>query len=138
EQLADVLALVERRYDNQRLVQLGSPSGGCPASEAARLWLLIPPGARRRKAENRRGERAGWTADGDDVSTLHDRMAPLCPVCRSAAAHVRYRLPRYSIFRCAACTQAYLWPLPSPEDVRATFAMLYTSGEGSVPELKSY
>src|SRR2546425_4581576 len=52
-----------------------------------------------------------WTADRDDVSTLHDRMAHLCPVCRSAAAHVRYRLPRYSIFRCAACTQVYLWPL---------------------------
>jgi len=79
-----------------------------------------------------------WTADREDVSTVHDRMAPICPVCRSVAAYVRYRLPRYSIFHCVACTQTYLWPLPSPEDVRATFARLYASGECSVPELRSY
>jgi SAM-dependent methyltransferase len=37
-----------------------------------------------------------------------------------------------------ACDLVYLWPRPSEVEIRALFANLYTSGEGSVPELKSY
>ncbi len=39
---------------------------------------------------------------------------------------------------CRRCEQIYLWPLPSPDEIRDMFERLYTSGEGSVPELKSY
>lgn len=39
---------------------------------------------------------------------------------------------------CGACAQVYLHPLPSEEEIRKLFASLYTSGDGSVPELKEY
>lgn len=65
-------------------------------------------------------------------------MSPLCPVCGATAARLRYRLPRFSIFTCEACAQIYLSPLPSEAEIREMFRQLYTTGDGSVPELKSY
>jgi 2-polyprenyl-3-methyl-5-hydroxy-6-metoxy-1,4-benzoquinol methylase len=65
-------------------------------------------------------------------------MPPRCLVCQSPAATLLYRLSAFSIHACAACGQVYLWPLPSEEAIRRMFATLYTTGEGSVPELRSY
>ena len=59
-------------------------------------------------------------------------------MCGSEASRLRYRIPRFRILACDACDQVYLWPLPDPEEIRAMFSQLYTTGEGSVPELKSY
>jgi 2-polyprenyl-3-methyl-5-hydroxy-6-metoxy-1,4-benzoquinol methylase len=65
-------------------------------------------------------------------------MLPRCPVCSATASRRLYRLPRFSIFACAACAQVYLSPVPSEEEIREMFRQLYTTGEGSVPELRSY
>ena len=63
---------------------------------------------------------------------------PCCPVCASGSASLRYRITRFEILDCRECGLVYLWPQPGPEEIRAMFAQLYTSGEGSVPELRSY
>src|SRR5207247_5771103 len=60
------------------------------------------------------------------------------PICCEAAPRLRYRLPRHSILDCTRCGQVYLWPLPSPGEVRAVFARLYATGEGPLPELNDY
>lgn len=65
-------------------------------------------------------------------------MPPRCPVCTGTAGRVRYRLPRFEILDCAACGLVYLWPQPSDEETRAIFSGVYESGEGSIPELRSY
>lgn len=39
---------------------------------------------------------------------------------------------------CIDCQQIFLDPLPDEEEIRDLFASLYTSGDGSVPELKEY
>ncbi|UCE86777.1 MAG: class I SAM-dependent methyltransferase [Deltaproteobacteria bacterium] len=59
-------------------------------------------------------------------------------MCGSPESRLRYRITRFSILACRACEQIYLWPLPSEQEIREMFAQLYTTGEGSVPELKSY
>ena len=64
--------------------------------------------------------------------------APQCPVCRESAARLRYRLSAFSIYTCARCAVVYLWPLPSEEAIRATFAALYEGGSTSLPELRGY
>jgi SAM-dependent methyltransferase len=64
--------------------------------------------------------------------------APRCLVCASPQWKLRYRITRFSILACQTCDQIYLWPLPSEEEIREMFSQLYTTGEGSVPELKSY
>ena len=61
-----------------------------------------------------------------------------CPICAADSPRTRYRLDGFRILCCARCSQIYLRPLPSPEHIRETFTRLYTSGEGSVPELKTY
>jgi SAM-dependent methyltransferase len=61
-----------------------------------------------------------------------------CPVCGTDAPRLLYRLGEFRILTCASCEQIYLRPLPTPEHIRETFTRLYTSGEGSVPELKTY
>jgi SAM-dependent methyltransferase len=61
-----------------------------------------------------------------------------CPICGADSPRTRYRLDGFRILCCARCNQIYLRPLPSPEHIRETFTRLYTSGEGSVPELKTY
>jgi len=61
-----------------------------------------------------------------------------CPICAAAAPRILYRLPEFRILVCSDCEQVYLRPLPSPEQIRDVFSQLYTRGEGSVPELKTY
>jgi SAM-dependent methyltransferase len=61
-----------------------------------------------------------------------------CPMCGGADATLRYRITRFEVLVCRGCTLVYLWPQPSPEEIRAMFATLYTTGEGSVPELRDY
>lgn len=39
---------------------------------------------------------------------------------------------------CDACDQIFLDPLPNGEEIRKLFESLYTTGDGSVPELKEY
>jgi 2-polyprenyl-3-methyl-5-hydroxy-6-metoxy-1,4-benzoquinol methylase len=73
-----------------------------------------------------------------DQSALAPDEAALCPVCRSREKRLRYRITRFRVYDCAACSQVYLWPLLDEEEVREMFTQLYTEGEGSVPELKSY
>jgi 2-polyprenyl-3-methyl-5-hydroxy-6-metoxy-1,4-benzoquinol methylase len=67
-----------------------------------------------------------------------DDSPPQCPICGDEKPTLRYKITRFQVLRCSACTQIYLYPLLSPEEIREMFAQLYTSGEGSVPELKSY
>jgi SAM-dependent methyltransferase len=63
---------------------------------------------------------------------------PICPVCASPRAALRYRITRFEILDCRDCSLVYLWPPPGPDEIRAMFSQLYTTGEGSVPELRSY
>jgi len=69
---------------------------------------------------------------------VSDARAPRCPVFASGNASLRYRITRFEILDCVGCGLVYLWPPPGPEEIWAMFAQLYTSGEGSVPELRSY
>jgi SAM-dependent methyltransferase len=64
--------------------------------------------------------------------------APRCPVCQDAAARLRYRLSAFSIYDCPRCRLVYLWPLPSEEEIRATFADLYGGRAVDLPELRGY
>ena len=112
EQLTDVLALVERRDDDQGLAHAAHLRGltrlrGRPCGAHS-------IGRRSSKRENRSPE-ATLGVDRARVTMLAgstERVPPLCPVCGSTAAHLRYRLPHHSIFACQACAQVYLWPLP--------------------------
>ena len=61
-----------------------------------------------------------------------------CPVCASRAARLRYRITHFRVYDCTTCGLVYLWPQLSEQEVREMFARLYTVGEGSVPELRSY
>jgi len=61
-----------------------------------------------------------------------------CPICAADAPQLRYHLDEFRILSCPRCEQIYLRPLPSPEHIRETFSQLYTKGEGSLPELKTY
>ena len=69
---------------------------------------------------------------------MSEASLPQCPICGDDGPDLYYKITRFEVLRCKSCTQIYLYPLPSPEEIRAMFAQLYTSGEGSVPELKSY
>ena len=59
-------------------------------------------------------------------------------MCDSGDATLRYRLSRFAIWTCGACGQIFLWPQPTEDEIRGLFSQLYTTGEGSVPELRSY
>lgn len=61
-----------------------------------------------------------------------------CLVCGALEPAVLYRIARFCVLRCERCRQVYLWPLLSEEEVQELFASLYTTGEGSVPELRDY
>ena len=61
-----------------------------------------------------------------------------CLVCSSREAERLYRLTHFSIYRCRSCRQVFQHPLPTEEEIRELFASLYTTGEGSVPELRDY
>ena len=69
---------------------------------------------------------------------MSEESPPRCPICGDDEPDLHYQITRFQVLRCRSCTQIYLYPLLSPEEIRAMFAQLYTSGEGSVPELKSY
>jgi 2-polyprenyl-3-methyl-5-hydroxy-6-metoxy-1,4-benzoquinol methylase len=69
---------------------------------------------------------------------MSEAPPPVCPICGDTNPRQRYQITRFQILKCPDCTQIYLYPLPSPEEIHEMFAQLYTSGDGSVPELKSY
>lgn len=62
----------------------------------------------------------------------------VCPLCRSSDLRSKYILSQFGILSCNQCELVFLWPRPTPEEIRELFENLYTNGEGSVPELKSY
>jgi len=59
-------------------------------------------------------------------------------VCAHAHARRKYALTRFGVHRCDRCGLVFLWPRPTVDEIRELFEQLYTSGEGSVPELKTY
>ena len=61
-----------------------------------------------------------------------------CLVCGARQATLRYRLTHFEILECVPCAQVFLDPVPSEESIRELFAALYTTGEGSLPELREY
>ena len=69
---------------------------------------------------------------------MPEHSAPLCLICGSDEIDLRYRITRFEVMECRPCHQIFLHPLPSEEEIQRLFASLYTSGEGSVPELKDY
>ena len=69
---------------------------------------------------------------------LSDSPPAQCPICESSDAKLRYRITRFRVYGCERCSQVYLWPLLDEDEVREIFSKLYTEGEGSVPELKTY
>ena len=62
----------------------------------------------------------------------------LCPVCSGRDARLRYRLAKFRVYHCTGCDLVYLWPQLTERAVHEMFQRLYTEGEGSLPELKSY
>jgi len=62
----------------------------------------------------------------------------ICPLCSGSELRPKYALTRFSVLACRGCDLVFLWPRPSSEEIRELFEQLYTSGEGSVPELKTY
>jgi 2-polyprenyl-3-methyl-5-hydroxy-6-metoxy-1,4-benzoquinol methylase len=62
----------------------------------------------------------------------------LCPVCSRSDPRLRYRLAKLRVYECTDCALVYLWPRLTEGAVRDLFHRLYTEGEGSLPELKSY
>ena len=69
---------------------------------------------------------------------MGDQSRSRCPICGNDEPSLRYRITRFTVLCCPVCTQIYLHPLPSAEEIREMFHQLYTSGEGSVPELRGY
>jgi len=63
---------------------------------------------------------------------------PQCLICGSGAVAERYAITRFRILACESCRQIYLDPVPTPDEIRVLFEQLYTTGDGSVPELKEY
>jgi 2-polyprenyl-3-methyl-5-hydroxy-6-metoxy-1,4-benzoquinol methylase len=74
--------------------------------------------------------------DADDPHTPDGDAR--CAVCGSSQAALRYRITDFRVYGCRACGLVYLWPQLTDEQVREMFTRLYTEGEGSVPELKTY
>ena len=64
--------------------------------------------------------------------------APRCLVCHDPAARLRYRLRTVTVYSCTVCGTVYLWPLPSEEAIRVTFAELYQGGASMLAELRGY
>ncbi len=75
-----------------------------------------------------------WQSD----PALDESQPTNCPICATANPDLRYQITQFRVYRCRSCTQVYLWPLISENEVREMFTRLYTDGEGSVPELKTY
>jgi 2-polyprenyl-3-methyl-5-hydroxy-6-metoxy-1,4-benzoquinol methylase len=68
--------------------------------------------------------------------TLHDDVR--CPMCSTGGAALRYRITRFDVLGCPACKLVFLWPQPGPEEIRAMFEKLYSTGGSSLPELRDY
>jgi 2-polyprenyl-3-methyl-5-hydroxy-6-metoxy-1,4-benzoquinol methylase len=47
-------------------------------------------------------------------------------------------MTRFRVYGCRDCELIYLWPLPSNEEIRTLFSELYSTGGGSLPELRDY
>ncbi|HEX5065921.1 MAG TPA: methyltransferase domain-containing protein [Myxococcota bacterium] len=71
-------------------------------------------------------------------ATLKPDAEARCPVCGCSRAELRYRITRFRVYDCQDCALVYLWPQLDDGEVREMFRRLYTEGEGSVPELRSY
>jgi SAM-dependent methyltransferase len=69
---------------------------------------------------------------------MSEASPPICPICGDTNPRQRYQITRFEVLECPACTQIFLYPLPSEEEIGQMFSELYTTGGGSVPELKSY
>ncbi|MBW2231212.1 MAG: class I SAM-dependent methyltransferase [Deltaproteobacteria bacterium] len=63
---------------------------------------------------------------------------PRCLICRSDESRRRYAITRFDVVECRACGQIYLHPLPDPGEIRVLFESLYSTGDGSLPELRDY
>jgi 2-polyprenyl-3-methyl-5-hydroxy-6-metoxy-1,4-benzoquinol methylase len=61
-----------------------------------------------------------------------------CPMCGGSDAALRYRITHFDVLDCRDCTLVFLWPQPSAEEIRAMFETLYSTGGGSLPELRDY
>jgi 2-polyprenyl-3-methyl-5-hydroxy-6-metoxy-1,4-benzoquinol methylase len=59
-------------------------------------------------------------------------------MCECTDARLRYRITDFRVYACSSCALVYLWPQLADSEVREMFTRLYSEGEGSVPELKSY
>jgi SAM-dependent methyltransferase len=68
--------------------------------------------------------------------TLHGDVR--CPMCGASAAGLRYRITRFDVLGCHGCALVFLWPQPGEEEIRAMFETLYSTGGGSLPELRDY
>ena len=79
-----------------------------------------------------------WALSLWQTDRVGDQSRPRCPICGNDEQSLRYQITRFRVLCCPACRQIYLHPLPPAEEIRDMFSQLYTSGEGSVPELKSY
>lgn len=44
-----------------------------------------------------------------------------CPICRSPEIARRYRLQRFEVFACAACSLRFRHPLPTADELRAMY-----------------
>lgn len=62
----------------------------------------------------------------------------VCLVCGGSNPRRRYQITRFQVLECTDCAQIFLHPLPSEREIHELFAELYSTGGGSVPELKSY
>lgn len=69
---------------------------------------------------------------------MPDDTVAMCLVCGDTSPRLRYQITRFQVLECRDCTQIYLYPLPSEQEIHELFAELYATGGGSVPELKSY
>jgi 2-polyprenyl-3-methyl-5-hydroxy-6-metoxy-1,4-benzoquinol methylase len=72
------------------------------------------------------------------ASARSGESTPACLICRDRDPERLYRITRFSVLRCRACRQIFLWPILSDREVQQLFRELYTTGEGSVPELRDY
>jgi SAM-dependent methyltransferase len=69
---------------------------------------------------------------------VSEHPPPQCLICGSDEIGQRYGITRFEVVQCEPCGQIFLHPLPTRVEIQRLFASLYTTGEGSLPELKDY
>ncbi len=69
---------------------------------------------------------------------MPEANSAVCLVCGDTSPHLQYQITRFQVLKCTRCSQVYLHPLPSEQEIHELFRELYATGGGSVPELKSY